>query len=53
MDHRVDVYGVAPLTVMNIYQVGANEHGRGGPGRGNPYAVLYSNTKLNVINTGS
>ncbi|MGI6688471.1 MAG: hypothetical protein ACOX6Y_09050 [Christensenellales bacterium] len=47
----LDVYGVAPLTVMNIYQVGAMNTGEVDLGEEIPYKVLYSNAKLNVINT--
>ena len=47
----LDVYGVAPLTVMNIYQVGAMNTGEVDLGEEIPYEVLYSNTRLNVINT--
>ncbi len=47
----LDVYGVAPLTVMNIYQVGAMNTGEVDLGEEIPYAVHYSGTKLNVINT--
>ena len=47
----LDVLGVAPLTVMNIYRVGAMNTGEVELGEEITYAVLYSGKKLYVINT--
>ncbi len=47
----LDVLGVAPLTVMNIYRVGAMNTGEVDLGQEITYAVVYSGKKLSVINT--
>ncbi len=47
----LDVLGVSPLTVMNIYRVGAMNTGEVELGDGITYQVLYSGKKLYVVNT--
>lgn len=47
----LDVYGVAPMTVMNIFRVGAMSTGEVELGEEITYAVLYAGDKLNVVNT--
>lgn len=47
----LDVYGVSPVTVMNIYRVGAMNTGEVDLGEEIIYKVLYSGDKLHVINT--
>ena len=47
----LDVLGVTPLTVMNIYRVGAMNTGEVDLGEEITYAVVYSGKKLSVINT--
>lgn len=47
----LDVLGVAPLTVMNMYRVGAMNTGEVELGEEITYAVKYSNKKLYVVNT--
>lgn len=47
----LDVLGVAPQTVMNMYRVGAMNTGEVELGAEITYAVLYSGQKLHVINT--
>ena len=47
----LDVLGVAPLTVMNMYRVGEMNTGEVELGSEITYAVLYSGQKLHVINT--
>lgn len=47
----LDVLGVSPLTVMNIYRVGAMNTGEVELGEQITYQVLYSGKKLYVINT--
>ncbi|MHC1786668.1 MAG: hypothetical protein AB9880_06385 [Christensenellales bacterium] len=47
----LDIMGVAPLYVMNMYRVGAMNTGEVELGEEIPYAVLYSGQMLNVINT--
>lgn len=47
----LDVYGVAPSTIMNIYRVGAMNTGEVDLGEEIPYKILYSKEKLHVINT--
>lgn len=47
----LDVYGVAPQTVMNIYRVGAMNTGEVELGEEITYAVVYAAKKLHVINT--
>ena len=47
----LDVLGVAPVTVMNIYRVGAMNTGEVELGQEITYSVLYSGQKLHVINT--
>ncbi len=47
----LDVLGVAPLTVMNIYRVGEMNTGEVELGEEITYSVLYSGKKLYVINT--
>lgn len=47
----LDVYGIAPMTVMNIYRVGAMNTGEVDLGEEITYQVLYSREKLHVINT--
>lgn len=47
----LDVYGVAPMTMLNIFQVGARNTGEVELGEEITYAVLYAGDKLNVINT--
>ncbi len=47
----LDVYGVAPQTVMNIYRVGAMNTGEVDLGEEITYAVLYAAKRLHVVNT--
>lgn len=47
----LDIYGIAPMTVMNIYRVGAMNTGEVDLGEEITYQVLYSGEKLHVINT--
>lgn len=47
----LDVLGVAPSTVMNIYRVGEMNTGEVELGQEITYAVLYSGQRLHVINT--
>ena len=47
----LDVLGVAPLTVMNMYRVGAMNTGEVELGEEITYAVHYSGKKLYVVNT--
>lgn len=47
----LDVYGVVPSTVMNIYRVGAMNTGTVELGEEITYKVLYSGGLLNVVNT--
>ena len=47
----LDVYGIAPVTVMNIYRVGAMNTGEVDLGEEITYKVIYSGDKLHVINT--
>jgi len=47
----LDVYGIAPVTIMNIYRVGAMNTGEVDLGEDVTYKVLYSGQKLHVINT--
>jgi outer membrane protein assembly factor BamB len=47
----LDIMGVAPMTVMNMYRVGAMNTGELELGEEITYAVLYSGQKLHVINT--
>lgn len=47
----LDVLGVAPSTVMNMYRVGAMNTGEVDLGEQITYSVLYSGQKLHVINT--
>ncbi|NLM86299.1 MAG: hypothetical protein GX171_06375 [Clostridiales bacterium] len=47
----LDIYGVSPITVMNIYRVGAMNTGEVDLGEEITYDVLYSGDKLHVINT--
>lgn len=47
----LDVLGIAPMTVMNMYRVGAMNTGEVELGEEITYAVLYSGQKLHVINT--
>ena len=47
----LDVLGVAPLTVMTIYRVGAMNTGEVEMGEEITYDVVYSGKKLYVVNT--
>ena len=47
----LDVYGISPVTIMNIYRVGAMNTGEVDLGEEITYKVLYSGDKLHVINT--
>lgn len=47
----LDVYGVSPSVIMNIYRVGAMNTGEVDLGEDVPYQVLFSKDKLHVINT--
>ncbi len=47
----LDVYGIAPMTLMNIFRVGAMNTGEVELGEEITYAVLYAGDKLNVVNT--
>lgn len=47
----LDIMGVAPTTVMNIYRVGAMNTGEVELGPEITYAVLYSAQRLHVVNT--
>ena len=47
----LDIMGVAPVYVMNMYRVGAMNTGEVELGEETPYAVLYSGQRLHVINT--
>ncbi|MDI9520922.1 MAG: DUF5711 family protein [Bacillota bacterium] len=47
----LDVYGVSPVTIMNIYRVGAMNTGEVDLGGEITYKVIYSGDKLHVINT--
>jgi hypothetical protein len=47
----LDVYSIAPVTIMNIYRVGAMNTGEVDLGEEITYSVLYAGDKLHVINT--
>lgn len=49
----LDVYGISPVTIMNIYRVGANAMNTGEVDLGEEitYKVLYAGDKLHVIDT--
>jgi len=47
----LDVYGVSPVTIMNIYRVGAMNTGEVDLGEEITYKVLYAGGKLHTINT--
>lgn len=47
----LDVFGIAPVTIMNIYRVGAMNTGEVDLGEEITYRVLYAGDKLHVINT--
>ncbi|HPY94463.1 MAG TPA: hypothetical protein PLR12_03480 [Clostridia bacterium] len=47
----LDVYGISPVTIMNIYRVGAMNTGEVDLGEEITYKVLYSGDKLHVIDT--
>jgi hypothetical protein len=47
----LDVFGVAPLTVINMYRVGAMNTGEVELGEEITYDVLYSGSRLHVVNT--
>lgn len=47
----LDVLGIAPMTVMNMYRVGQMNTGEVELGEEITYAVLYSGQKLHVVNT--
>lgn len=47
----LDVYGIAPVTVMNIYRVGAMNTGEVDLGEEITYRVVYAGDKLHVVNT--
>lgn len=47
----LDVFGVVPRTVMNIYRVGSMNTGEVDLGEEITYAVVYAARKLHVINT--
>lgn len=47
----LDVYGVSPSTILNIYRVGAMNTGTVDLGEDITYNVLYSAEKLHVIST--
>lgn len=47
----LDVYGSAPETTMHIYRVGAMNTGNVSLGEPITYAVVYSGSYLNVLNT--
>lgn len=47
----LDVFGVVPSTVMNIYRVGSMNTGTVELGEEITYEVLYSGKGLNVVNT--
>ena len=47
----LDVYGISPMIVMNIYRVGAMNTGEVSLGEDIAYKVLYSGDKLHVIDT--
>ncbi|NLW20167.1 MAG: hypothetical protein GXY84_02185 [Clostridiales bacterium] len=47
----LDVYGISPVTIMNIYRVGAMNTGEVDLGEEITYKVLYAGDRLHVIDT--
>ncbi len=47
----LDVFGTAPNTIMNTFEVGRMNTGEASLGEPITYSVLYENNKLRVINT--
>lgn len=47
----LDVFGTAPNTIMNTFEVGKMNTGEASLGEPITYSVLYENNKLRVINT--
>ncbi|HHT08215.1 MAG: hypothetical protein ACOYI6_07655 [Christensenellales bacterium] len=47
----LDVYGISPVIVMNIYRVGAMNTGEVDLGEEITYKVVYAGDKLHVVNT--
>ena len=47
----LDIYGITPMTILNIYRVGAMNTGEVDLGQEITYEVLYSGGNLYVVNT--
>lgn len=47
----LDVFGTAPNTIMNTFEVGKMNTGEASLGEPITYSVLYENNKLRVVNT--